>query len=198
TAFAGFDADGWNHLVITDGQTDSNLREMGRDSQFQQPPQLYHNQQGRLVPVGDAAGDYFSHEHVGRCLIICDLDNDRDPDLVITHRDAAPAVLLNQSPQQCADLTTLRMVGTTANRDGTGAAIHVAGATPPLSYCISSGGGYLGASLGRTLVCQEQVGEQVLELSWPLIGQSGELQLPRPGDYVFIQGRSVPLLILPE
>src|SRR4029453_13290660 len=41
TALADFDLDGWPDAVVTNGHTDGNLHDLGRDSPYEQPPLVW-------------------------------------------------------------------------------------------------------------------------------------------------------------
>jgi hypothetical protein len=140
TALADFDGDGWVDCVVTNGHTDNNFQEMGRDSPYAQKPGVWRNVGGRFQHVsGLLVGDYFEQPHVGRGLAVADLDGDQKPDLVIMHQDAGPALLRNLSSGPAP--ITLRLVGVTANRDAIGATAQV---NPPNGHLLTqlSGGSY--------------------------------------------------------
>ena len=70
------------------------------------------------------AGPYFDTRHVGRGAAFGDLDDDGDIDIVVNHKDAAPAILRNDTPGDNRWIR-LNLVGTRSNRDAIGARVEV-------------------------------------------------------------------------
>lgn len=125
TAFADFDLDGRSDLVVTNGHVDDNLHRLGENSPYAQPALLWRYEAGKFRELGAQAGAYFTTPHVGRALVISDLDNDGDQDLVIGHQDEQPAMLRNDCPrgEARAQSYVLRLIGTQSNRQAIGATI---------------------------------------------------------------------------
>ena len=125
-SLADFDSDGWPDCFATTGHIDDNLRLMSRYfHQYAQPPLLHRNQRGKGFTLATrAAGAYFDSDHVGRGVAQGDLDNDGDVDLVINHKDAAPALLRNDTPTK-NHWIRLRLEGTRSNRDAIGARVEI-------------------------------------------------------------------------
>ena len=130
-ALADFDNDGWPDCFVTNGHVDDNLRLLGQDTPYEEPPLLHRN-----VPLGNGpgrrfklatrnAGPYFATAHVGRGAAFGDLDDDGRLDIVVNHKGAAPAVLRNETPHGDNRWIRLKLVGTRSNRDAVGARIEV-------------------------------------------------------------------------
>jgi hypothetical protein len=171
TRLIDLDLDGWHDVVVTNGHTDDNWHDMGRDSPYEQPPGLWRNVNGRGEYVGGAAaGTYFAGRHVGRGLAAADLDNDGDWDLVIVHQNAPPALLRNDClPAAEKNWVRIQLIGTASNRDAVGAEIRLSTPDGPVRMeQIKGGGSYLCAHDTRQIFALDQAGaESTLEIRWP-------------------------------
>ena len=70
------------------------------------------------------AGSYFDTDHVGRGLAYGDIDDDGDIDLVVNHKDGAPALLRNDT-RSTHHWIRLCLEGVRSNRDAVGARVEV-------------------------------------------------------------------------
>jgi hypothetical protein len=196
TRFTDFDLDGWADLVITNGHTDNNLHELGRDGLYEQPPLLFRNQVGRLMQIDSPADSYFGTSHPGRSLCVADLDQDFLPDLVMGHKDQSPAILRNVSDvDQSCKVFVLSFVGTNSNRDGIGVSVEVVGASPIIRDQIKSGGSYLSSHPYTLTLClpENTIGD--LQIKWSG-GQVENIKLPfLNGQYTVVESRG---MILPH
>ena len=190
TAFVDLDLDGWLDAIVTNGHTDENLYEMGRDSPYAQPPLVWRNRNGRFEMLECDIGDYFAGRHVGRALAVVDLDNDGDQDIVIGHQDAAPALLRNErisDPRRQPLTLALRLVGTRGNRDAIGAKVTMTAGDAQLVSAIKGGGSYLSANDSRCLVAV--IGSTLIRarVSWPGLAESDLQGLEPGGSYIVIE-----------
>lgn len=95
TAFADFDRDGWEDLVIANGHV---LRRPSGSSHRQRPIYLRneeHEGRRQFREIPGRGGEYFRNDRVGRGLAVADLDNDGWPDLVVSHQNDPVTVLRN-------------------------------------------------------------------------------------------------------
>ena len=124
-SLADFDNDGWPDCFVANGHVDNNLELLGYNSPYAHPPLLHHNLEGRRFQLATRdAGPYFESDHVGRGAAFGDIDGDGDIDIVVNHKDAAPALLRNdtKTPNHWIRLS---LVGTISNRDAVGARVEV-------------------------------------------------------------------------
>ncbi len=129
-ALEDLDNDGWLDIFVANGHVDDNLHDFGRSSPHEQPAVIWRNRgRGAFDVVREGAGEYFLTRHSSRGVAFGDLDNDGDIDLAISHKDARPTVLRNDSCQREASKDNgwiqLRLVGICQNRDAIGTAVEV-------------------------------------------------------------------------
>ncbi len=191
TAFSDFDLDAWVDVVVTNGHVDNNRHLLDQDAPYAQPCLLWKNVRGQFRLVGPVAGDFFSEPHVGRGLVVADMDNDGDQDVMISHQDTPPALLLNQIRDRTAGkrCLVLRLVGTTSNRDGVGSVVTFHSRTRKTVSQITGGGSYLSASEKRMFLAILPEDDQfAVEVRWPDGEQTTLGQLTPDREYVIVQG----------
>ena len=166
-----FDNDGRVDIFVTSGHVDNNHYLIGnKDEPYAEPAVLLRNittdSGPRFESVGAGAGEYFTTNHVGRGAAFGDLDNDGKPDIVVNHKDAAPAVLLNRSPE-ANHWIRLVLQGTKSNRDAIGARVQVV-ANGMTIYRRRKGGGSMESSNDPRLLIGVGKSSQVkVTIKWP-------------------------------
>ncbi|WP_171185477.1 CRTAC1 family protein [Alienimonas chondri] len=145
TAFLDMDADGDEDLIYVNGHIDDFTH---RGSPLFMRPAMLENVGGRFEPIpSHVAGSFFAAPALGRGLARVDWNGDGRDEVVATHLNG-PAVLLRNVSTE-GETVSLRLVGTTDNRDAVGAAVTVTAPTAdgvpsgPRTKWITAGDGYM-------------------------------------------------------
>jgi hypothetical protein len=163
--------DGWKDLFIACGDVMAPDGAFGANVPMANAV-LVNLKDGRFADGGAAAGEAFARKAVHRGAAFGDLDNDGRVDAVVTALDGPLELWRNISPAPHHWLS-VKAVGTTSARDGTGAQVKIVTAAGPQYDHVSTAVGYGGASdprvhfgLGREKTVRE------LTVTWP----SGKVQ----------------------
>ena len=120
--FIDYDNDGQPDLMVTNGHIINNTAKVYAGTQYRQPVQLFHNENGQYREVTDQLGSGAKRLLAGRGLLVGDLDNDGKPDVIVTQNEGAPLILKNQT-RNANHWIGIKLVGTgRTNRDGRGGA----------------------------------------------------------------------------
>ena len=139
---ADFDCDGDEDVLLTSGH----VQYHPKSGDMRQPAVLLENLEGRRferrIPP---ACSYFKQPHVGRGVASADLDNDGDPDLVISQLFEPPVLLENTRRNQNAWLR-LRLIGRDSCRTPVGAVATLRVGGRSMARQLHGGGSYLSQS----------------------------------------------------
>ncbi len=165
------DGDGWLDLLVSNGAVRINPRQSGglvdQDdplANYRMPRQLFRNLGGRFVDSG--LGDALGAPALGRGAAFGDLDNDGDPDALLTDNAGPTRILLNQLGPPAAWLG-LRLLD--RGRDAYGASVIVElDDGRRLLRLAGADGSHLSSSDPRSLVGFE-AGRSIVrvEVRWP-------------------------------
>ncbi len=147
---------------------------------------------GRVVDVTEKAGEPFLIPHIGRGLAVGDLDNDGRTDAVLQVQDEPVVFLHNRSKP--GHFFTLRLEGTTSNRDAIGAVVTVAAGGRRQVLPRVGGGSYQSSSDPRI---HAGLGDakriETLEVQWPSGRRDHFENLEADAGYLIREGEDPPL-----
>jgi hypothetical protein len=169
TDWFDYDNDGWLDLFVANGAVTIIEALRGDPFPFRQRNQLFRNlADGRFGDVTRAAGPALEPLGVGRGAAFGDIDNDGDIDVLATNNDGPVRLLLNQTSPRFRSLQ-FRLVGTTDNRQGTGARVAVRWSNGrTLWRRAHTDGSYLSASDPRVhFGVGESAGPSSVVVEWP-------------------------------
>ncbi len=150
-AFLDADLDGKPDLAFANGHIYPQVADFpDLKETFAQTNQLLLNQGGVFRDVSSSAGGGFAVQKVSRGLAVGDLDNDGDPDLVVSNMDDAPTLLENRQRTGHHWLgLQLKKVGTNPLAIGARVTLEAGGGRQIRE--VRSGGSYLSQSDLRPL-----------------------------------------------
>jgi hypothetical protein len=129
---------------------------------------LFRNLQGKQFKLSTQdVGPYFDTKHVARGAAFGDLDNDGDIDIVINHKDGAPALLRNDTQSKNHWIRFI-LQETKSNRDAIGARVEVMAGDRTIYRQRKGGYCMQGANDPRVLVGVGPVEEvKRVVIKWP-------------------------------
>jgi len=142
-----FDGNGSQEMIFANGHIDP-LHPDGDG--YEIAPQLVTWNGSRWVEWGPQTDGPFFGRAVGRGLALADFDGDGDTDAYLSNQNSPGQLLENTS--DCGPVLRLRLIGTAAARDGTGAVVTVRQGDeelPPVELI----NGYSFASAHENVVC---------------------------------------------
>ncbi len=172
TALADFDNDGWPDNFVANGHVDNNRKLIDQPVEYEEPPLLFANigvkgKQRRFRLATRDAGTYFASNHVGRGASFGDLDDDGRLDIVVNHKDGAPAILINESKNDNSWIR-LKLQGTVSNRDAVGARVELNVGDRTIVRQRKAGYGLMGSNDPRLLIGVGKVSKIAkITVKWP-------------------------------
>jgi hypothetical protein len=162
TAFADFDRDGRDDIVVVNGHVYPQVDALKLPSRWRMPPQVFRNAGGgRFDELPRSA---MPGEAVGRGLAIADVWNDGTPGIVVNNLDGGPALYRATSSQ--GRWIELLLQGSTI-RDATGARVDIRWEGGRATRLIVSGGSYLSSNDPRVHAGVDTARTVDVEIVWP-------------------------------
>lgn len=165
TAFFDADCDARYELFVANGHV-QDFSPFGKA--FRMPPQLFRWGNDRFEEQqAESAGQFFTSEHLGRAVVVCDWNADLKPDLVVGQLDS-PYALLNNTTQKTGNGLSLQLIGTRSNRDAIGAIVTATIGDQRVVRQITAGDGYQANSEKRLFFgigANDSIDD--LSIAWP-------------------------------
>lgn len=141
TEWCDFDNDGMLELIVTNGHIDE-FRDT--ETPFRMQGQVFRRaSSGKWEPCkSDQLGEYFQQDHVGRALVIVDIDCDGRNDVLVTHLYEPVAMLMNRTSQAGKSIYFF-LKSTASQRDAIGAVVTATVGDREVVSMITAGGGYM-------------------------------------------------------
>lgn len=188
-ALFDYDNDGWLDLLVVSGAVRriDELVAKNDPHPLHQLNQLYRNiGQGRFIDVTEDSGDVFRLSEVSRGVATGDVDNDGDPDVLISNNSGPARLLINEGGSASPWLGVRAVVGD-PQRDSIGSAIMIRrGDGSTLWRRLRTDGSYASAQDPRILAGAN--GESkfgAVEIFWLHEGKTG-WQLPPMRRYITV------------
>lgn len=169
TGFYDFNNDGQLDLFITNGHV-NDVRPLRMPYHMQ--PQIFVNRdQMQFLEVGEMAGEYFQKKWLGRGAAFGDINNDGRVDIVVTHNEGPPALLINETENEEMHFVGLKLLPAKLN----GKYVSPVGSVvrfylddkAVLTRTIASGTSYLSTNDQRILCGTGGRKVIEIEIQWP-------------------------------
>lgn len=142
-----YDNDGWQDLLIANGNVDNKIQQMFPNRTYRQPTQAFRNLGGKgFADESSRLGPALQKQIVGRGLATGDFDNDGRIDALVIDDDGPPLLLHNESPHT-TNWIGLKLVGSSAsNRNALGTRVVLTAGGRSQYREVQTAGSYLSTS----------------------------------------------------
>jgi hypothetical protein len=143
--FVDYDNDGWKDLFVAQGHVMDTISADFPSISYKQTLLLLRNARGRYEDASSRGGPSFRVPLAARGAAFGDFDNDGSIDVVVNTNDGRPLLMHNNGSKN--HWTLINTVGTSSNRDGIGARIHIVDESGREQFgFVSTASSYLSAS----------------------------------------------------
>lgn len=145
--FADFDNDGWNDILVANGNFSPLIDKLSDEPRFLEPIELFRsNEDGTYSEISASSGLNQGPLLSRRGVAFGDIDNDGNVDVVVYNVDAPPSLFLNVSKNK-NHRVLFHLIGTRSNKAAIGARVIVTtssskGTTSQMAE-VRAGGSYL-------------------------------------------------------
>ena len=136
--FVDFNNDGWQDIFVANGHLDDNIAKIDPVGTYEQPNQIYWNNQDNSFNVSQI----LMSPQSSRGSAFGDIDNDGDVDIVIANIKDTPNVLRNDGGNS-QNWITIKLIGSHCSRDAFGARVTLTTGELTQIREVKSGSGYL-------------------------------------------------------
>jgi hypothetical protein len=174
-ALSDFDLDGYDELLVVNGET-----ELGR------PPPVLLFARGPELPYHEVSPDIDCLD--ARGLVVTDLDGDGDQDVVISQKEGPLMIYKNLGRPAPGMWLRVELHGQASNREGVGAVVtvHMAGGRTQ-TRVIGAGGIIHSASPAEAFFGLGRDGVETVEVQWPS-GRHTAVTRPAVGALILEEG----------
>lgn len=144
--FFDFDLDGKLDIFTTNGHVETDINLIQSKVSYPQPPHLFRNLDGgSFADVIQKVGNDLLKPVVGRGTAYGDIDNDGDPDILVTTSNGSVHLYRNDGGNR-HNWLKIKLVGQKSNRNGLGTRIEVISTTGTQMRTLRTGSSYCSQS----------------------------------------------------
>jgi hypothetical protein len=164
--FLDYDNDGKRDVFVAQSHVLDTIEKTTAFLKYKQSPLLIRNNGKEFQNVSFAAGEIFKTDLSARGMAVGDLDNDGDPDIVISQTNGTPIVLRNNGTKN--HWLGIQLQGDKSTTNGEGTRIIVTDASGrKQTFDASNSGSYISSNDSRILVGLGEVSSvKTVEIKW--------------------------------
>jgi enediyne biosynthesis protein E4 len=165
--FFDYDLDGDPDLFLANGHPDDMVETKSTRVKYKEPLLLFENTGKGYRNVSQQSGSVFSKSFPARGMAVGDIDNDGDPDVLVSNNGEAPLLLRNEGGNR-NNWLGLHLVSTRSNPEAVGATITWQASGVKRSRLKTAGGSYLASHDPREVLGLGSAAKvDAVEIRWP-------------------------------